>query len=139
MDIIRQTNLAPQEKFVIVPAFIQTAGKAAESIQVQLPLEAGHFALLEVLGHDVVDEFLGFVNHKTAAVGLPRNNAVVSIALNGVEHGMQLDGEWNDDASFGLVLDAGGIDYWISRVIVIIVLDDDLAVDAMSTAVDLIC
>ena len=52
---------------------------------------------------------------------------------------MQLDGEWNDDASFGLVLDAGGIDYWISRVIVIIVLDDDLAVDAMSTAVDLIC
>ena len=88
MNIVGQTDLASQEKFVIVPALIQTAGETAETVEVQLPLEAGHFALLEVLGHDVVHEFLGFMHHKAAAVGLPRDDAGVSIAFDGVEHGM---------------------------------------------------
>jgi len=120
---------------VVVTTFVQASGKTAKSIQVELPLETRHLGLLEVLGHDVVNELFRLVNNETAAMRLPRNDVSVAITLDCVKHGVQLDREWNYYAAFRLVLDLSGIHDGIGRVVVVVVSNDYLAFDAVSTAV----
>ena len=71
MYVESKTDLAPKEEFVVVAALIDTTSEAVESIEIELALKAGHLGLLEVLGHDMVDEFLRLVNNEASSVWLP--------------------------------------------------------------------
>jgi hypothetical protein len=90
---------------MIVPSLVYSTGKTIESIQIKLTLEARHLGLLEVLRHDVPDKLLRLVYQEASPVRLPRYHVRISISLNGIEHGVKFDGEGNDYASLGLVLD----------------------------------
>jgi len=108
---------------VVIATLIKSRSQAVEPVEVQLTLEAGHLGLLEILGHDVIDEFLGLVNHEAASVRLPRDDVSKAVGFNAVEHLVELDGEGRDDTSLGLVLDFRGIDGGVSGVVVVVVLD----------------
>lgn len=56
---------------MVVAALIDTTSEAVESIQIELALKARHLGLLEVLRHDMIDEFLGLVNNEASSVWLP--------------------------------------------------------------------
>jgi hypothetical protein len=46
-----------------------------------------------VLGHDFFRELLGLVDDKAPAVGAPRDHMRISVPLDLVQHGVQLEGE----------------------------------------------
>jgi hypothetical protein len=91
-------------------------------------LKAGHLRLLEVVRHDVIDEFLRLVNHEASAVWLPRYHMTQAICLDLVKHIMQLDWEGCDDTTLGLVLDQCWVNDGVSRMIVVVMLDDETIV-----------
>lgn len=71
----------------------------------------------------MVDKLFRLVNDKASSVRLPRDDVTESIGFDAVEHFVELDGKGSDDASFGLVLDFGGVDDGIGGVVVVVMLD----------------
>ena len=93
VDVLREERTAAEEQLVVVRAGIRTAGEALEAVKVELPLEAGELALVEVLGHDLVGELRGPVNEEGAAVRLPANDVGPSLGLDARQHVVKADGE----------------------------------------------
>lgn len=110
LDVLGEEGTALEEELVVVGAGVRSTGKPLEAVQIQLTLEAGEFALVEILGHDEVGELLRLVDEEGSAVGLPAHDVGEALSLDAAEHVVQADGEGCFDSASGDVRDnAGGI------------------------------
>mmetsp|Transcript_8650 Transcript_8650/g.14238 ORF Transcript_8650/g.14238 Transcript_8650/m.14238 type:complete len:273 (-) Transcript_8650:272-1090(-) len=110
LDVLGEEGTALEEELVVVRASVWAAGQPLVSIQIQLPLEAGELALIEVLGHDVVGKFLRLVDKEGPSVGLPAHDVGEAVRLDAAEHVVQTDGKGRFDSASGDVRnDAGRI------------------------------
>jgi hypothetical protein len=84
---------------VVASCITTLIGETLKAVEVELTLKAGELALVEVVGHDVIDKLLGVVYNKSTAVWLPRNDMSEAVGFNLVEESMKLDGKGELDAS----------------------------------------
>ena len=78
-----------KEEFMIVSTRICTPRYAVESVKIELSLKASELTLAEVVGHDMLSELLGLVNHKAPTMRLPSNNVSQAISLHLVKDTMK--------------------------------------------------
>ena len=101
LDVLGEEGTALEKELAVVRAGIRAAGDTLESVQIQLPLEAGELALIEVLGHDVVGELLRLVDEEGPSVGLPADDVGEALRLDAAEHVVQTDWEGRFDSASG--------------------------------------
>mmetsp|Transcript_25598 Transcript_25598/g.55999 ORF Transcript_25598/g.55999 Transcript_25598/m.55999 type:complete len:202 (+) Transcript_25598:514-1119(+) len=82
-----------EEEIVMISVLIFSLRDAAEAVQVELSLEGWEFTLLEVDGHDVLDEVLWTMNDEATTVWLPRNDIFKPFVFRIVKHVMKLEGK----------------------------------------------
>lgn len=97
--VLAQVPFAPKEGFMVVSSLVSASSETGEAIEVKLALETGKLGLVEVEGHDRLDELGGIVYDEAATVRLPGDNVAVSVLFNGLEHVVKLPGKGSDDAS----------------------------------------
>ena len=101
---------AAEEVLVVVPARIAAAGETAEAVEVELTLEARQLGLVEVLGHDGIDELLGVVDGEGPSVGEPGDDVGQAVPLDLIEEVVQLAGEGDGHPLLSLLAAGAGAD-----------------------------
>ena len=97
--VLAQVPFAPKKGFMVVSSPVSASSETGEAIEVKLALETGKLGLVEVEGHNCLDELGGIVYDEAATVRLPGDNIAVSVLFNGLEHVVKLPGKGSDDAS----------------------------------------
>mmetsp|Transcript_896 Transcript_896/g.1418 ORF Transcript_896/g.1418 Transcript_896/m.1418 type:complete len:217 (+) Transcript_896:600-1250(+) len=95
-----QKDTSLQKQLMIITSTIASSSQSLKAIQVQLTLKGGQFGQFEIL-RQKLDELFGFVNHKAAAMGLPRDDVLVSIGAHRIQHIVQLEGKGRGNTTSG--------------------------------------
>lgn len=117
---LENVGTSTKEEFVVVSVAVRASCEAAESVEVDLPLERSELCLTEVSWHDFLHKAVGLMHNEASSVRHPRDDIVQSVFLDLVEHLVELFGEGNEDASAGSTTLGGPVVGLVDGLVVVV-------------------